>query len=122
MHRDRVRSQDGLKVRAHDLLNTIDFREFRQFRPVRLRSAFSVCAESVDRNVQSDLVPIFKAVGDGLLNRVNPYRNIIDCNDLNASAKRRLGIPEDSKRYTIYFWNFRVTGKRDIDHMRNLGG
>ena len=73
MHRDRVRSQDGLKVRAHDLLDTIDFREFRQFRPVRFRSAFSVCPQSLDRNVQSDLVPIFEAVGDSLLYRVNPH-------------------------------------------------
>ncbi len=40
MHRDRVRSQDCLKVRPHDLLDTVDLREFRQLRAVRLRSTF----------------------------------------------------------------------------------
>src|SRR5215472_8489640 len=105
MHRDRIRSQDCLKVRPHDLLDTIDLREFRQLRPVRLRNTFSVCPQRLDRNVESDLIPIFEAVGDGLLDRVNPYRNIVDRNSLNARTKRPLWIPEDSKRHTIYFWN-----------------
>jgi hypothetical protein len=33
MRRDRVRSQDGLKVRPHDLLDTVDLREFCQAKP-----------------------------------------------------------------------------------------
>jgi hypothetical protein len=73
------------------------------------------------RNVQSNLVPIFEAVGDSFLNRVNPYRNVIDRNDLKARAKRRLRIPKYPKRHTIDFGNVSVTGKRNIDGMRNLG-
>jgi hypothetical protein len=122
MRRDHVRSQYGLKVGAHDFLDTIDLRESCQGPSVRLWGTLPVCPQSLDGNVQSNLVPILEAVCDSLLCGVNPYRNIVDRNDLNARPKRRLGVPENPKRYAVDFWNVGVTGKRDIDRMRNLGG
>ena len=78
MHGDHGRSQCSLKVGAHDFLKPIDLRELGEGRSIRLWSALSVGAQSLDGNVQANLVPVRKAIGDRLLRQVDPHRNIVD--------------------------------------------
>jgi len=105
-----VRSQYSLKVRAHDFLDAIDLGEFCQSCPVRLSCAFAVSAQRLNGNVQANLVPVFEAVGDRFFRRIDLHRNIVNPNQIDAGAKRRLGKPEDPERDVIDLRNLRVTG------------
>jgi hypothetical protein len=122
MQRDHARSQQSLKVRAHDLLDTVDLRESCQSCPVRLSCAFAVGAQSLNRNVQANLVAVLEAIGDRFFRRIDLHKNIVNRNQGDPSAKRRLGIPEDPERDAINLRNLRVTGQRDVDSVGNLGG
>ena len=54
--------------------------------------------------------------------RIDLHGNIVNRDHIDAIAKRRLGIPEDPERDAINLRNLRVTGQRDVDSVRNLGG
>ena len=94
-------------------LNAIDLRESCQGCSVRLSCAFAVGAQSLNGNVQANLVPVLEAVGDRFFRRIDLHRNIVNRNQGDPSAKRRLGIPEDPERDGINLRNLRVTGQRD---------
>jgi hypothetical protein len=56
------------------------------------------------------LFPVLEAVGDRFFRRIDLHGNIVSRNQIDASAKRRLGIPEDPERDAINLRNLRVTG------------
>jgi hypothetical protein len=83
-------------------LDTIDLSELRQCLKVRLPSTFSVSPESFNRDVESNLVAVFKAVGDGLLRREDPHRYFVNRDNVNTSAERSFWIPEDTEGDAVY--------------------
>src|SRR5690242_4907978 len=101
MQRDHARSQQSLKVRAHDFLNTIYLRESCERGSVWFSCAFTVRPQRFDRNVEPNLVAVLEAVGDRFFRGVDPDGNIVNGNHIDASPERRLGIPEDSKTNAI---------------------
>ena len=84
--------------------------EFGQSCPVRLSCAFAVSAQSLDGNVQANLVAVLEAVGDRFFRRIDLHANIVNRDHIDAGAKRRVGISEDPERHTIDFRNLRLTG------------
>jgi hypothetical protein len=68
-------------------LDAIDLGELSQRLKVWLRRTLAVGPESLNRDVESDLVPILKAVGDGLLRGIDPYRYAVNRDDFNTGAK-----------------------------------
>ena len=82
---------------------------------VRLLFTLSVGSEGFDGDVQPDLVPVLKAVGDGLLGRVDSHRYIIDFDQIDPSTERWFRIPEDPEGDAIYSWNLSVAGQRNVD-------
>jgi hypothetical protein len=101
-------------------LDTIDLSELRQCLIVRLPPTPSVSPESFNRDVQSNLVAVLKAVDDGLLGRVDPHEYFVNRHNINASAERWFGIPEDAQGDAIDFRDLSMAGKRNVDRMRNL--
>lgn len=77
-------------------MNTIDLGELHQGLKVRLPFALAIGPKPFNAEVQPDLIPVLKAVGDGLLGRIDAHRDAIDLDDIDTSTERCFGIPEDA--------------------------
>jgi hypothetical protein len=61
---------------------------------VRFPLALPVGAKGFDCDINPDLVPVFEAVSDGLLRRINSNRYTINADDLKTGTERGFRIPK----------------------------
>ena len=99
----------------HDPLDTIDLSELHQGLKVRLPLTLSIGSEGFHGDVEPDLVLVLKAVGDGLLGRIDLHRYVVDFDHIDPGTKRWFGIPEDTEGDAVYFRNLSMAGQSNVD-------
>ena len=75
-----------------------------------------------DGDIESDLVPVFEAVGYRLLRRINPHWYIVNRGHVDTGAERWFRVPEHAQGDAVDLRNLSMAWKGDIDGMRNLRG
>ena len=77
--------------------------------------------QGLDRCVESDLVAVLKAIGQGLFYPVDPHGHTIHLVYVDPFGKGLSGKPEDTDRRIIQAWRLRATRQRQVDFVRDLG-